>query len=570
MAISFHKIRYKNLLSTGNTFTDIQLDKSSTTLIIGENGAGKSTILDALSFALFNKPFRKVTKGQLMNSITKRELVVEVELSVGKNHYKVVRGVKPAVFEIYMNEVLLNQDSDNRDYQEFLEKNVLKINHKSFCQVVVLGSASFVPFMQLPTGQRREIIEDLLDLQIFTRMNSVLKQRVTENTNETWQSEKDRDLIDEKIKLVKEHISEVHKNSQKLAQEKKDRIKDTADQISQLIEQKFALDKEIEDLTSRILDQESVERRIKKLSNLQHQLEAKIASLKGDINFLNDHENCPTCRQHIAEDFRAESIQKKSEDITEVDTGLQKLADEYEAANARLKELMDAQSAINNKKFERHRVLTKVDGLEDYSNKLREELDAIKKTVEKPDTAKLDTLKVDREKVSLRLADLEEQTQLLGAASTLLKDGGIKSRIIKQYIPIINKLINKYLAALDFFVEFNLDENFNETIKSRFRDEFSYSSFSEGEKMRINLAILFTWRAVAKLRNSINTNILIMDEVFDSSLDSGGTEEFMKILSQLTNDTNVYIISHKTDQISDKFDNVIRFEKHRNFSRMVA
>jgi DNA repair exonuclease SbcCD ATPase subunit len=570
MAISFHKIRYKNLLSTGNTFTDIQLDKSSTTLIIGENGAGKSTILDALSFALFNKPFRKVTKGQLMNSITKRELVVEVELSVGKNHYKVVRGVKPAVFEIYMNEVLLNQDSDNRDYQEFLEKNVLKINHKSFCQVVVLGSASFVPFMQLPTGQRREIIEDLLDLQIFTRMNSVLKQRVTENTNETWQSEKDRDLIDEKIKLVKEHISEVHKNSQKLAQEKKDRIKYTADQISQLIEQKFALDKEIEDLTSRILDQESVERRIKKLSNLQHQLEAKIASLKGDINFLNDHENCPTCRQHIAEDFRAESIQKKSEDITEVDGGLQKLADEYEAANARLKELMDAQSAINNKKFERHRVLTKVDGLEDYSNKLREELDAIKKTVEKPDTAKLDTLKVDREKVSLRLADLEEQTQLLGAASTLLKDGGIKSRIIKQYIPIINKLINKYLAALDFFVEFNLDENFNETIKSRFRDEFSYSSFSEGEKMRINLAILFTWRAVAKLRNSINTNILIMDEVFDSSLDSGGTEEFMKILSQLTNDTNVYIISHKTDQISDKFDNVIRFEKHRNFSRMVA
>lgn len=568
--ILFHSLRYKNFLSTGNNFTEIQLDKANTTLIIGENGAGKSTILDALSFSLFNKPFRKVTKGQLMNSITKRELVVEVEFSVGKNHYKVVRGVKPAVFEIYMNEVLLNQDSDNRDYQEFLEKNVLKINHKSFCQVVVLGSASFVPFMQLPTGQRREIIEDLLDLQIFTRMNSVLKQRVAENTNETWMSEKDRDLIDEKIKLVKEHISEVHKNSQKLAQEKRDRIKDTAEQISQLIAQKEVLDKEIEELTSKVLDQEGVERRIKKLSNLQHQLEAKIATLKGDINFLNDHENCPTCRQHIAEDFRAESIQKKSEDISEVDSGLQRLAEEYEAANARLKELMDLQSAINSKKFERHRVMTKVDGLEDYSNKLREELDAIKKTVEKPDTAKLDTLKVEREQVSLRLAELEEESQLLGAAALLLKDGGIKSRIIKQYIPIINKLINKYLAALDFFVEFNLDENFNETIKSRFRDEFSYSSFSEGEKMRINLAILFTWRAVAKLRNSINTNILIMDEVFDSSLDSGGTEEFMKILSQLTNDTNVYIISHKTDQISDKFDNVIRFEKHRNFSRMVA
>jgi len=568
--IVFHKIRYKNFLSTGNLFTEIPLDKSNNTLIIGENGAGKSTILDALSYGLFNKPFRKINKPQLLNSITKKDLVVELEFSIGQNMYKISRGVRPNFFEVYMNGALLNQSSDVRDYQEILEKQILKINHKSFCQVVVLGSASFVPFMQLPAGQRRDIIEDLLDLQIFTTMNTLLKQKVSDNSNNIWKADKDKDLVEEKIKLVREHIAENDKNNAKIIAEKKDRIKSTTDEISRNIETKFSLDRDISELNSKLTDEDTITRRKNKLSTLKHQLEAKIATYRGDIEFLNNHENCPTCQQQIDEGFRAESIQKKTDDITAVDQGLDQLTAEYEAASQKLDEILNIHNDINTKKMDRHRVITKIDSLQSYKDQLKDEIDNIKQDQEQQDTTKIDDLLRELEDTKNKIVDLGEEQLLLSAAGMLLKDGGIKSRMIKQYIPIINKLINKYLAAMDFFVEFNLDENFNETIKSRYRDEFSYASFSEGEKMRINLAVLFTWRAVAKLRNSINTNILIMDEVFDSSLDANGTEEFMKIINQLTNDSNVYIISHKTDQIADKFDNVIRFEKHKNFSRMVA
>ena len=570
MAIVFHTIRYKNFLSTGNIFTEIPLDKTNNTLIVGENGAGKSTILDALSYGLFNKPFRKINKPQLLNSITKKDLVVELEFSIGQNMYKISRGVRPNFFEVYMNGALLNQSSDVRDYQEILEKQILKINHKSFCQVVVLGSASFVPFMQLPAGQRRDIIEDLLDLQIFTTMNTLLKQKVADNANNTWKADKDKDLVEEKIKIVREHIAENDKNNTKIIDEKKERIKSTNDEISKNIETKFSLDRDIEELSSKLTDEDTLTRRKNKLSTLKHQLEAKIATYRGDIEFLNNHENCPTCQQQIDEGFRAESIEKKTIDITAVDQGLDQLTHEYEAASQKLDEIFSVHNDINTKKMDRHRVITKIDSLQYYRDQLQDDITSIKQDQKQQDTSKIDDLVKDLEDVKNKIVDLGEEQLLLSAAGMLLKDGGIKSRMIKQYIPIINKLINKYLAAMDFFVEFNLDENFNETIKSRYRDEFSYASFSEGEKMRINLAVLFTWRAVAKLRNSINTNILIMDEVFDSSLDANGTEEFMKIINQLTNDSNVYIISHKTDQIADKFDNVIRFEKHKNFSRMVA
>ena len=568
--IIFHKLRYKNFLSTGNVFTEIELDKSSTTLIVGENGAGKSTMLDALSFSLFNKPFRKVTKNQLMNSITKRDMMVEIEFSVSNNRYKVVRGVKPNVFEVYCNGKLLNQSSDVRDYQEVLEKQVLRINHKSFCQVVVLGSASFVPFMQLPGGQRREIIEDLLDLQIFTTMNSILKQRVAENGANLWKAEKDREMIEEKIKLVKEHMAEVQKNSERMVAEKQEIIEDSKVKLEALVARQLVIEEEIGVLESRLEDQDTVSKRIAKLNKLRHQLEARTASIRDDIGFLNDHENCPTCRQLIDEGFRAESIDRKSKDLEEITVGLAKLGEEYDSTNEKLQQHMKVQSEITGKNLELREVSTKVSSLRDYISALASEIKSMSRSAEKPDTMKIDELKASLDEQSKVVVDLTEEGQVLMTAGVLLKDGGIKSRIIKQYIPIINKLINKYLAAMDFFVEFNLDENFNETIKSRFRDEFSYASFSEGEKMRINLAVLFTWRAVAKLRNSINTNILIMDEVFDSSLDSNGTEEFMKIINQLTGDSNVYIISHKTDQLGDKFENVIRFEKHKNFSRMVA
>lgn len=570
MAIVFHHIRYKNFLSTGNAFTELELDKSSTTLIIGENGAGKSTILDALSFVLFNKPFRKVNKGQLINSITRKELQVEVEFTIGQNRYHVIRGVKPNLFEVYMNGKLLNQSSDVRDYQEILEKQILKINHKSFCQVVVLGSASFVPFMQLPTGQRREIIEDLLDLQIFTTMNVLLKQKAAENVNDIWKSEKDKDLVEEKIKLVREHMAEIQKNSEKLIKEKRERLKSTDDEIAKFIDKKFEIDRDIEELGTKILDEDAMSKRVNKVNRLKHQLEAKIANLNNDIEFLNNHENCPTCQRNIDEGFKAESIDKKNDNIAEVSAGLTQLSAEYDKVNTRITEIMEIHAEINTKRMELHRVLTKISSLEEYKSQIQEEIDSIKVTEKDKDTSKLDELILDLENTKQQIIKLSEDQVLYQAAGVLLKDGGIKSRIIKQYIPIINKLISKYLSAMDFFVQFELDENFNETIKSRYRDEFSYASFSEGEKMRINLAVLFTWRAVAKLRNSVNTNILIMDEVFDSSLDASGTEEFMKILNQLTNDANVYIISHKTDQIVDKFDNVIKFEKHKNFSKMVA
>jgi len=570
VAIVFHHIRYKNFLSTGNAFTELELDKSSTTLIIGENGAGKSTILDALSFVLFNKPFRKVNKGQLINSITRKELQVEVEFTIGQNRYHVIRGVKPNLFEVYMNGKLLNQSSDVRDYQEILEKQILKINHKSFCQVVVLGSASFVPFMQLPTGQRREIIEDLLDLQIFTTMNVLLKQKAAENVNDIWKSEKDKDLVEEKIKLVREHMAEIQKNSEKLIKEKRERLKSTDDEIAKFIDKKFEIDRDIEELGTKILDEDAMSKRVNKVNRLKHQLEAKIANLNNDIEFLNNHENCPTCQRNIDEGFKAESIDKKNDNIAEVSAGLTQLSAEYDKVNTRITEIMEIHAEINTKRMELHRVLTKISSLEEYKSQIQEEIDSIKVTEKDKDTSKLDELILDLENTKQQIIKLSEDQVLYQAAGVLLKDGGIKSRIIKQYIPIINKLISKYLSAMDFFVQFELDENFNETIKSRYRDEFSYASFSEGEKMRINLAVLFTWRAVAKLRNSVNTNILIMDEVFDSSLDASGTEEFMKILNQLTNDANVYIISHKTDQIVDKFDNVIKFEKHKNFSKMVA
>lgn len=566
--ILFEKLRWKNLLSTGNIFTEITLNTHQTTLIVGENGAGKSTILDALSFALFGKPFRKVNKPQLVNTITRKDLVVEIEFSIGRNKYKIVRGLKPNIFEVYQNDVLLNQSAEMRDYQEILEKQILKVNHKSFCQVVVLGSATFQPFMQLAANARREIIEDLLDLQIFTTMNSLLKDKVARNNEKMIEANAEQKFIVEKIEIVKKHMIEMQNSNEKIVAEKVVLIDESNTKINEINEKYWELEKERNGLSENIEDEASVSKKVRQLEKLKHQIEVKRALIENDIKFFRSHENCPTCTQAISEAFRENTIQDKTREIETIDDGLEQLVEQYEQTNEKLNEIMRINSQIHSKDMELFKIKNNIDSLIKYRDHLEKEINEINQRQEYQEDEKIAELEQELNDHEIRFNELSEDKSVLTAASVLLKDGGIKARIIKQYVPIINKFISKYLSALDFFVQFELDEEFNETIKSRFRDEFSYASFSEGEKMRINLAILFTWRAIAKLRNSVSTNLLIMDEVFDSSLDSNGTEEFLKVINTLTQDTNTFIISHKTDQLYDKFNHVLRFTKHKNFSRI--
>jgi DNA repair exonuclease SbcCD ATPase subunit len=567
--IIFKKLRWKNFLSTGNLFTELELFTNKTTLIVGENGAGKSTLLDALSFVLFGKPFRKINKPQLLNTITNKQLLVEVEFSIGANEYKIIRGMKPHVFEVYKNDKLLNQSAAVTDYQETLEKQIIKVNHKSFCQVVVLGSATFQPFMQLTAFQRREIIEDLLDLQIFTTMNLLLKDKAQANAENITQANADKKLIEEKLVLIKEHLAELQNNNEKLIEEKQQRVRETVEQVKKLTEEYKDIESKCKELEMSLAEEGTVSKKINKLGQLKHQIEANLGILNKEVNFFHKYDNCPTCKQQIDEAFKKETVDTKKKEIGTIEDGLEKLAVEYEKVNAKLNEIIEIHGEINSKKLEINSLKIKISSLLDYRETLDEEIKNIGKSSPIQDDNKVPEMEKQLKELESKYQELLEDRNLLQVASALLKDGGIKSKIIKQYIPVINKLINKYLSAMEFMCQFELDEQFNETIKSRYRDVFSYASFSEGEKMRINLAILFTWRAIAKLRNSINTNLLIMDEVFDSSLDANGTEEFLKIINSLTLDTNTFIISHKSDQLYDKFEKVIRFEKHKNFSRIV-
>lgn len=571
MAILFKSIRWKNLLSTGNVFTEIDVLSNKTTLIVGENGAGKSTILDALSFGLFNKPFRKINKPQLMNSITKKELVVEVEFSIGNSEYKVVRGIKPNIFELYKDGKLLNQDAAARDYQHVLESQILKINHKSFCQVVVLGSASFVPFMQLPAQSRREIIEDLLDLQIFTSMNSLLKDRIATNSTEIQTCNSDKKLIKSKLDMAKDHAKDIKLNNEKIIEDKKEKIEAAKKQIAETRETIDELIVDAKKLAEQLKSETAVKARLDKINSYNVQLKSKIANASKTIGFFENHDNCPTCKQGIDHEFKQITIQAKSSQIDEVEKGLQTLESERVKVLTQIEEFSKITNQLNDKNLKISLMNTKIAGWSENIRLWETEIESINTQQKKSiNVQNLKDLETNLKELETKFNTLHDEKQVLATAASILKDGGIKSKILKQYIPIINKFINKYLTAMDFFVNFELNEQFDETIKSRFRDEFSYASFSEGEKMRINLAILFTWRAVSKLRNSINTNLLIMDEVFDSSLDSNGTDEFLKILLSLAGDTNTFIISHKTDQLYDKFEKVIRFEKHKNFSKMVA
>jgi DNA repair exonuclease SbcCD ATPase subunit len=551
--------------------TEISLNSHSNTLIVGENGAGKSTILDAICYALYNKPFRNINKPQLINSINQKNALVEIEFSIGKNDYLIRRGMKPAVFEVHLNDNLMNQDAAARDYQEFLETQILKLNYKSFCQVVILGSASFVPFMQLPMGQRREIIEDLLDLQIFSKMNALLKDKTSIINTSITDTRYAIDLTMEKLSLHEEHMKKINFNINKQIDDNRIKISEAEEQLKYWNGQQADAMKKIEQLREEIRDKDRVKSKLSKLETFRVKLDEKITKLNRDIKFFHDHENCPTCKQDIDHDFRNHAIEDRSRKIEETQDGTTKLSEELDNVYKQIEHIDQINKEITNLNGDCIGYQAHVSNLNSHIMELTKQNNEL--NVEKNDSTNVDTTK----ELKKHLRDLEKKKEselntleLYKAASLILKDTGIKAQIINQYIPIINKLINKYLAALDFFVNFELDKNFQETIKSRHRDEFSYASFSEGEKMRINLAVLFTWRAVAKLRNSTSTNLLIMDEIFDGSLDSTGTDEFLKILEQLTNDTNTFIISHKTDALLDKFESILKFEKHHNFSRLAA
>jgi DNA repair exonuclease SbcCD ATPase subunit len=567
--ILFQTIRWKNFLSTGAAFTEINFTKSTNTLIIGQNGAGKSTILDALCFGLFGKPFRKINKPQLLNSINGKDAVVEVEFHIGQKKYKVIRGIKPNVFEIYLNDVLLNQDAASKDYQEILEKNILKLNYKSFTQVVILGSASFVPFMQLSAADRRTIIEDLLDIQIFSSMNAIVKEKMSALKDGITKSKYDIKLVEEKINLQMQNIEENKKNNDAEIERKQAEIGKSKTQLNTLQNDVEKINKHVSILQSKVGDKkEKLDKKAKGLFQIKGKVQTNIDRNEKEIQFYESNHDCPTCKQSITPEWKDSQVKEKTEKITTQRTGLQEIEEELKKVTDEVKSITDILTHINEHNGEVIKHTSTMSAINQYITKLNGEIDELtKKGVETEGSdQKLVDLKNELKSYNKLYEEQLTEKHYHEFAGTLLKDGGIKTRIIKQYLPIMNKLINKYLTAMDFFVNFNINENFEETIKSRHRDEFSYANFSEGEKQKIDLALLFTWRQIAKLKNSTNTNLLILDEVFDSSLDTTSVELLMGLLKELSSDTNVFVISHKGDQLFDKFRSVIKFTKKNNFS----
>ena len=568
--ILFKKLSYKNFLSTGNVATEIQLDRSPSTVITGENGAGKSTILDALVFGLFNKPFRKINKALLCNSINEKGCVVEIEFNVGTVEYKVRRGMKPVFFEIFKNGKLIDQPGNARDYQIILENTILKLNYKSFTQIVILGNASFTPFMQLSTRDRREVIEDLLDIQIFSTMNLLLKERVSENKRNIAEVNYQLDITQEKIDVQKEYLRQVTSDANKLIASLKDEAQGYVESKQDADNLCIALTMTADTLIESISHKGKSEAKSNKMTSLLDKLEDKSAKAEKRIKFYDNNDNCPTCEQIIDMQVKKQKIDDTAKILHTTQDAIEQLTEEF---NVLLKELngmntiqyeiQDAQNKIRDCQTQISLYGDQIKGVEQKIQTVEQQ-----STVDSDATIKLDSYKTDLGVYSKQASALSEDKALFEIASTMLKDGGIKSKIIKQYVPIMNKLVNKYLSALDFFVNFELDEEFNEIIKSRHRDEFSYASFSEGEKTRIDIALLLTWRAIAKLKNSTNTNLLILDEVFDNSLDLTGTDELTKLLNDMS-DTNVFIITHtKGDVLTDKFRSQIRFEKVKSFSRI--
>ena len=565
----FRNIKWKNLLSTGNYFTEVNLNNVTNTLIVGENGSGKSTLLDALCFSLFGKPFRNINKPQLLNSINNKDCVVEVEFDTNNKNYKIIRGIKPNIFEIYCNNELINQEASVKDYQDFLEKFILKLNYKSFTQIVILGSASFTPFMQLSAADRRSIIEDLLDIQIFSAMNGLVKERLSSNKEQISDSKHNIDLAQQKYDLHKKHIEDKKINNEGKVNEYVEEIQSNHGVVQTLHEEINRLNGDVTELSEQVANKSEVEGKVKKLGKLESQIESNLSKLRKDIHFFHENDNCPTCRQAIAMGFKETELAGLADKAQKMENGLGELEQKLNDEQQKLNEIANIQLQIQSKQIEIATKNTTIIETNKLITRLQKQIDELTKSTV---VTEIEELQIKELKSSLTqqqevLRELIQEKTYYEVASGLLKDTGIKTKIVKQYLPVINKLVNKYLSSLDFFVNFNLDESFKETIKSRYRDEFTYNNFSEGEKQRIDMALMLTWRAVAKLKNSSNTNLLILDETFDSSLDTNGTEELMKIL-QMLEDVNLFVISHKGDILQDKFLNVIKFTKEKNFSKI--
>jgi len=569
--INFNKVRWKNFLSTGQVMTEVDLKRNPATLIVGENGSGKSTILDALTFSLFGKAFRNIKKPQLINSINEQNALTEVEFSIGKKHFLVRRGIKPNIFEIEVDGVMINQDSKARDYQEHLEKNILKLNYKSFTQIVILGSSSFVPFMQLKSNDRRVIIEDLLDIEVFSTMNLLLKNRVSELKQEVNLNELEMSKTENAVELQEDYISKMKQNNEQLISANQEKINKSNEDIVTYNLHITDIETRIEGLNKLVVDFDQQQNKQRKLEKYEDEISKNLKKVEKEIEFYRQNTDCPVCKQTIDEDHRECEISEKQKKKTELDDAVIKIAEELQLSIKSIQEMTETQKSITDFQSEITKHNASISAINQYIQKVNEEIQTLNENgADVTDASKkLKKLKSDQKNLLTLKEQYSNMSSIYEVASVLLKDGGIKTTIIKKYLPIMNKLINKYLASMDFYVSFNLDENFNETIKSRFRDEFTYASFSEGEKMRIDLALLFTWRAIAKLKNSMSTNLLILDEVFDSSLDEDGTGDFLKILHSLGNESNVFVISHKGEVLYDKFKNMIKFEKHKNFSRIV-
>jgi len=568
--ITFKYVRWKNLLSTGNTMTEIQLDRTSSTLIIGENGAGKSTILDALCFGLFNKPFRNISKKQLVNTVNNSGAVVEVEFNVSGKEVKVIRGIKPNIFEVWVNGSMINQDANARDYQKYLEQQIMGLNYRSFTQVVILGSSTFVPFMQLTTKARREVVEDILDIKIFSLMNFLLKSQTKELNENIRNTEQTYELTKEKATLQERFIKDVIENKSSIIEESRSKVASNDSSIKTKQGEIVSLDSAKEALSFDSEQKIRLEEKIRKLSRTEAALSNKRGEHERQINFFQSNEECPTCEQDITPETKQTKIDASTGKLEQLDKAITDANRMESEEQDRLNVIKENLSTLRKHDVEIAKIRSSISELEKFNVKLEKDIETYTQgSVSDDDKTKLAELKGKISLIEEQKSKLNEDKFYVDVARNLLQDSGIKTKIVKQYLPIMNKLVNTYLSSMDFYVQFNLDENFNETIKSRFRDEFSYASFSEGEKMRIDLALLFTWRAIAKMKNSTNTNLLILDEIFDSSLDGSGTDDFLKILDTFS-DQNVFVISHKQDMLFDKFRSVVQFKKEKNFSHLVT